>query len=101
MLSECRDSDRGTLDNIRMWWVNPRSESRVCCEPFHGDMFDEGVFAFDLCPLGGTHSTVGFPQEYTPVRCRDFAMEFDPELINRPSDLVNQCRLLCVLTGDA
>ena len=143
MLSECWDSDRGTLDNICMWRVNPRSESRVCCEPSHGDMFDEGVFAFDLCPPGmmckldcpwvspylfvslgkwfvsnqeqpvladmqrhcckpgGTYSTVGFPHKYTPVRCRDFAPEFDPELINRPSDLVNWCMLLCVLGGDA
>ena len=33
--------------------------------------------------LGGTHSTVGFPQEYTPVMCRDFALEFNPELNNR------------------
>ena len=32
--------------------------------------------------------------------CRDFAPEFDPELIKWPSDLVNRCRLLCVLGGD-
>ena len=32
--------------------------------------------------------------------CQDFALEFNPELINRPSDLVNRCRLLCVLGGD-
>ena len=144
MLSECRDSDRGTLDNIhvRMWRVNPRSESKVCCEPSHSIIFDEGVFAFDLCPPGmmckldclwvspylfvslgkwlvtsreqpvlsniqrycwepgGTRSTVGFPQEYTPVMCWDFAREFNPELINRPSDLVNRFRLLCMLGGD-
>ena len=50
ILSECRDGDRGTLDNIRMWRVSPRSQSRVCCESSHGAMFDEGVFAFDLCP---------------------------------------------------
>ena len=34
--SEFQEIDRRTLDNIRMWWVNPRSESK-------------GVFAFDLC----------------------------------------------------
>ena len=50
---------------------------------------------------GGTHLTVGFPQEYTPVMFRDFVPEFDPELINLPPDLVNRCRLLCVLGGDA
>ena len=33
--------------------------------------------------------------------CRDFAPEFDPKLINLPSDLVNRCRLLCVRSGDA
>ena len=33
--------------------------------------------------------------------CWDFAPEFHPELINRPSDLMNQCKLLCVLGGDA
>ena len=49
---------------------------------------------------GGTHSTVGFPQEYTQVMCQDFAPEFNPELINRPSGLVNRLRLLCVLSGD-
>ena len=112
-LSECRDCDRGTLDNIRMWRVKPRSESKVCCEPSHSIIFDEGVFTFDLCPPGmmckldcpwvspylfvslgkwfvtnreqpvltdirrhcwkpgGTHSTVGFPQECTPAMCRD------------------------------
>ena len=41
------------------------------------------------------------PDPGQPVRCRDFAPEFDPELINRPSDLVNRCRLLCVLGSDA
>ena len=45
--------------------------------------------------------TIGSPREYTPVVCRDFAREFDPELINRPSDLVNGCRLLCVRGGDS
>ena len=35
-----------------MWRVNPRSESKVCCEPSHIIIFDEGVFAFDLCPPG-------------------------------------------------
>ena len=111
MLHESRDSDRGTLDNIHMGRVNPRSESKVCCKPSHSIIFDEGVFTFDLCPPGmmckldcpwvspylfvslgrwfvtnqeqpvfadirrhclepgGTHSTVGFPQEYTPVMC--------------------------------
>ena len=28
--SECWEIDRGTLDNIRMWGVNIRSESKVC-----------------------------------------------------------------------
>ena len=139
---ECRKIDQGTLDNIRMWRVNPRSELKVCCEPSHRMIFDEGVFAFDLCPPGmkcklncpwlspflfvplgkcfftsreqpvladirgccwepgGTHSTVGFPQEYTPVMCRDFTPEFNRELINRPSDLVNRFGLLCVFSGD-
>ena len=32
--------------------------------------------------------------------CRDFATEFNHELINRPSDLVNQFGLLCVFSGD-
>ena len=50
---------------------------------------------------GGTHSTVGFPQEFTPVMCQDFAPEINPELINRPSDLVSWRRLLCVFGGDA
>ena len=29
MFSECQDIERGTLDNIRMWQVNPQSESKV------------------------------------------------------------------------
>ena len=33
-----------------MWRVNPRSESKLCCEPSRSTIFDEGVFAFDLCP---------------------------------------------------
>ena len=49
---------------------------------------------------GGTHSTVGFPQECAPVVCRDFAPKVDPDLINRSSDLVNRFRLLCVDGGD-
>ena len=44
---------------------------------------------------GVTHLTVGFPQEYTPAMCWDFALEF-----NHLSDLVNLFRLLCVLDGD-
>ena len=108
----------------------------MCCEPSHSIIFDEGVFAFDLCPgmmckldcpwlslylfvslrkwfvtsreqpvladirrycwePGVTHLMVGFPKE-TPVMGRDFAPEFNPALINHPSDLVNQFRLLCV-----
>ena len=50
--------------------------------------------------LGGTHSTVGFPQDYTPAMCRYFAPEFTPALINRLPDLVNQFGLLCVFSGD-
>ena len=42
----------------------------------------------------------GFPTEYIPVVCLDFAPEFHPELINRPSDLVNRFKLLCVFIGD-
>ena len=38
----------------------------------------------------GTHLTVGFPQEYTPATCLDFAPEFYHELINRLSDLVKR-----------
>ena len=29
-----------------------------------------------------------FPQEYTPVMCRDIAPKFNPELINRQSEPV-------------
>ena len=50
---------------------------------------------------GGTHSTVGFPQECAPVVCRGFAPIFELDLIIRASDLVNRLRLLCVLGGDA
>ena len=32
--------------------------------------------------------------------CRDFASEYNPELINRPLDLVNWFGLLCVFSGD-
>ena len=143
MLSECRDSDRGALDKVRLWRVNPRSKSRVCCEPAHGDMFDEGclplIYALRddvqlglsvgepcsyLCPsangllptgssrLSPTYGDTAWNQEKlirrsvphninTPAMCRNFAPEFNPELIKRPSDLVNRCRLLCVLGGDA
>ena len=50
--SECREVDKGTLDQIRMWGVNPRSESKVYCKPFRSIIFGEGVFAFDLFPPG-------------------------------------------------
>ena len=39
---------------------------------------------------GGTHLTVGFPQEFAPVVCRDFAPKVVPDLINHLSDLVNR-----------
>ena len=52
MLSECRDGDRGTLDNLRMWRDNPRPKSTVCCEPPSGVIFDEGVLVCDVCPAG-------------------------------------------------
>ena len=45
MLSECWDSDQGTLDNIHRWRVNPRSESRVCCEPSHGFRAIHAIFS--------------------------------------------------------
>ena len=124
-----------------MWRVNPQSESKVCCGPSHSIKFDDGVFAFDLCPPGmmckldcpwlspylcvslgkwlitsreqlvlvdirgycwepgWTHSTVGFPQDYTPAMYQDFVPEFTPELINHPSDLVNRFGLMCVFSG--
>ena len=49
---------------------------------------------------GGTHSMVGFPQEFAPVVCRDFAPKVVPDLINRSSYLVNRLRLLCMDGGD-
>ena len=58
----------------------------------------------DLCRCcwepGGTHSTVGFPQECVPVVCQDFAPKVDPDLINHSSNLMNRFRLLCVNGGD-
>ena len=49
--SECRrDIDRGTLDSIWVWRVNPRSESKVCCGPSHSVIFDEGVLPL-ICAL--------------------------------------------------
>ena len=130
-----------------MYRVNPRSESKVCCGPSPSIIFDEGVFAFDLCPpgmmcklecpwlspylfvslcewlitsreqpvladtrgycweLGGTHlalcpRAVGcFPQEYSPVICRDFTPEFTPELISRMFGLVNRFGPLSAFTS--
>ena len=52
MASECRDSEQGTLVNIRRWRVNPRSKSKVCYKPSHSIMLGEGVFAYDLWPPG-------------------------------------------------
>ena len=58
-----------------------------------------------LLGTGGTHSAwcpkaVGcFPQEYTPVMCRDFVPEFTPELISHPLDLVNRFGLLSAVSG--
>ena len=49
---------------------------------------------------GGTYSMFGFPQEYAPVVCRDFAPKVDPDLNNLSSDLANRFRLLCVFGGD-
>ena len=49
---------------------------------------------------GGTHSTVGFPQDYLPVMCWDLVPEFTHELVNHPSDLVSRLGLLCVFSGD-
>ena len=46
---------------------------------------------------GGTHSTVGFPQDHTPAMCKDFTPEYTPELINRLPDLVKRFGLfVCV-----
>ena len=50
--SECREIDRGTLDSIRVWQVNPRSESKVCCGPYHSAIFDEGCLPL-ICALRG------------------------------------------------
>ena len=87
-------------------------------------IFDEGVFAFDLCPPGmickldglwllpvsPTYGdTAGNRDEH--IRrlvshrnihqlCQDFAPEITPALINRLSYLVNQFGLLCVFSGD-
>ena len=33
---------------------------------------------------GRTHLMVNFPQEYTPVTCRDFAPEFNPQIDQSP-----------------
>ena len=50
MSSECWEIDKGTLGKLRMLRVNPQSESKVYYEPSHSITFDEGVFAFGLCP---------------------------------------------------
>ena len=39
----CREVDNGTLDKIRLWGVNPRSELKVHYEPSHSAIFGEGV----------------------------------------------------------
>ena len=41
--SECREVDKGTLDKIRMWEINPRSELKVHYKPSHSVIFREGV----------------------------------------------------------
>ena len=43
---------------------------------------------------------VGLPQECTPIVCRDFAPNGDPDLINCSSDLVSRFRLLYMCGGD-
>ena len=56
---------------------------------------------------GGTNSkpcprAVGcFPREYAPVACRDFAPDFTPVLINRPSDLMDQFGCLFAFSGSS
>ena len=42
----CREIDKETLDKIRMWRVNYRSDSKVSCKPPHSVIFEEGVFTF-------------------------------------------------------
>ena len=49
MSFECREVDNRTLDKIRMWGVNSRSEVKMHYEPSCSDIFGEGVFAVDLC----------------------------------------------------
>ena len=44
--------DTGTLDLLRMWRVIPWSELKVYYERSHSVLCDEGVFVFDVCPLG-------------------------------------------------
>ena len=46
----CREVHKGTLDKMRMWGVNSRSE--VHYEPSRSVIFGKGVFAVDLCCLG-------------------------------------------------
>ena len=112
MSSECREVDEGTLDKICMWEINPRSELKVHYKPSHSVIFREGVFVtsrekpvfadvhrYDWEPEG-THLMVGLPRECTPVVCHDFALNVDPDLINRSSDLVNRFRLVCMCGGD-
>ena len=45
MSSECQEIDRGILDNMRMWRVNPQLESKVCCVCFHPQCVDCCVFS--------------------------------------------------------
>ena len=111
MSSECREVDEGTLDKIRMWEINPQSELKVHYKPSHGVIFCEGVFVTSreqpvFANLGRyvweperTHLMVGLPRECTPVVCRDFAPNVDPDLINHSSDLVNRFRPLCMCDG--